>query len=521
MRNPCVFDHPQRLSWRLVLLVILVLLTLGISIDSGYAASATRAYAGIVVDAKTGKTLYQSAADAPRYPASVTKVMTLYILFEELEAGRLKLNSRLTVSKHAAAAVPTKLGLKAGSTIRVEDAIKALVTLSANDMARTIAEAISGTESQFAQRMTKTARALGMSRTTYKNASGLPDRGQVTTVRDQARLGIAIYEHFPDYYEFFQTRVFKYNGRRYGNHNQLLGSVPGVDGIKTGYIRAAGYNLLTAARKDGRHIVVAGFGFDTGASRNAKVTSLVKKYLPKARSGTYLATAQIPRPSSSSGGATRVASAQPAPLPDFRRIIGTAPAGAVLSQNAPIPQPLTPPVAVASRAVAIPPTPVAAATMVATSSDAPKPAEARPFEVIGAWMGTTFRLDTHTGTPIVPPAPINTLRPPVAVGSAVNNTIDLLTSGSIDTKTAEAGADDFGWVVQIGAAPSEAGAESLLADAAKTGMISDFRRYVQRIERNGQIFYRARITGFTTGEAARATCEDLKKINMSCLAIQG
>ena len=201
----------------------------------------------------------------------------------------------MTVSKHAAAAVPTKLGLKAGSTIRVEDAIKSIVTLSANDMARAIAEQISGTESQFAERMTRTARALGMSRTTYVNASGLPDSRQITTVRDQARLGIAIYEHFPDYYEYFQTRVFNYNGRTYGNHNRLLGAVPGVDGIKTGYIRASGYNLLTAARKDDRHIVVVGFGFDTGASRNAKVTSLVNKYLPKARSGTYLATAVIPR----------------------------------------------------------------------------------------------------------------------------------------------------------------------------------------------------------------------------------
>ena len=154
----------------------------------------------------------------------------------------------MTVSKHAAAAVPTKLGLKAGSTISVEDAIKAIVTFSANDMARVIAETISGSESKFAERMTKTARALGMSRTTYVNASGLPDKRQITTARDQARLGVAVYQHFPNYYEYFQTRSFKYAGRSYGNHNQLLGAVPGVDGIKTGYIRASGYNLLTAAR---------------------------------------------------------------------------------------------------------------------------------------------------------------------------------------------------------------------------------------------------------------------------------
>ncbi|MGN6486950.1 MAG: D-alanyl-D-alanine carboxypeptidase family protein, partial [Devosia sp.] len=220
------------------------------------AASVPRKYAGIVVDAKTGKVLYESSADAARYPASVTKVMTLYVLFQELEAGNITLKTKFTVSKYAASAVPTKLGIKAGSTITVENAIKALVTISANDIARVIAENISGSETAFAKRMTATARALGMSSTTYRNASGLPDSGQVTTVRDQAILGMAVYEHFPNYYEFFQTKSFSYGKRTYGNHNRLLGS-NGVDGIKTGYTNASGFNLLTASRTDGRHIVVA------------------------------------------------------------------------------------------------------------------------------------------------------------------------------------------------------------------------------------------------------------------------
>src|SRR6185312_3773230 len=211
-----------------------------------------RKYAAIVVDAKSGNVLYEANADEARYPASITKVMTLYILFQELSAGHIKLNSLLTVSPYAASASPTKLGLKPGSKIRVEDAIKSIVTISANDMARTIAENIAGSESAFARRMTATARELGMRHTTYVNASGLPDGRQLTTVRDQAILARAVYEHFPQYYHFFQTKSFAYGKRVYGNHDHVLGYM-GADGLKTGYINAEGYNLMTATRIDGRH----------------------------------------------------------------------------------------------------------------------------------------------------------------------------------------------------------------------------------------------------------------------------
>src|SRR5690606_22005870 len=246
--------------------------------------------------AKSGKILYEEQADSRRYPASVAKVMTLYVLFQELQAGNLSLSTKMTVSRHAAAAVPTKLGLRAGSTISVEDAIKSLVTLSANDMARVIAEHISGTEEKFAERMTATARAMGMRNTTYRNASGLPDGGQVTTVRDQAILGIAVYQHFSQYYNYFQTTSFKFGGKTYGNHNRVLGYMGAVDGIKTGYINAAGSNLLTAARKDNRHIVVVAFGFNSAASRDEKVRQLVSTYLNKGRRGDYLQTAMVPVP---------------------------------------------------------------------------------------------------------------------------------------------------------------------------------------------------------------------------------
>src|SRR3954462_15357598 len=191
-------------------------------------------YADIVVDANSGTVLHSTNPDAQRHPASLTKIMTLYLLFEQLEAGKLKLDSQMNVSKEAASQSPTKLGLKPGSTLAVEDAIKGMVTRSANDAAVVVAEAIAGDEDDFAKLMTRKAHALGMSRTTYKNASGLPNDDQVTTARDQATLGRAIQERFPRYYRYFSTNVFVYCGRSIRNHNRLLGSVEGIDGIKTG-----------------------------------------------------------------------------------------------------------------------------------------------------------------------------------------------------------------------------------------------------------------------------------------------
>ncbi|MEQ9448802.1 MAG: D-alanyl-D-alanine carboxypeptidase family protein, partial [Rhodospirillaceae bacterium] len=301
---------PWRTTFLRAVATIFVTFALGLSATApAHAIENLRKYAGVVVDAKSGKVLYEHEADSRRYPASVAKVMTLYILFQELQAGNLSLSTKMTVSRHAASAVPTKLGLRAGSTISVEDAMKSLVTLSANDMARVIAEHISGTESKFAERMTATARAMGMSSTTYRNASGLPDGGQITTVRDQAILGMAVYQHFPQYYDLFQTTSFRYGGKTYGNHNRVLGYMGAVDGIKTGYINAAGSNLLTAARKDNRHIIIVAFGFNSAASRDEKVRQLVSSYLSKGRRGDYLQTAMVPVPGRQ--GNTQFALAQP------------------------------------------------------------------------------------------------------------------------------------------------------------------------------------------------------------------
>src|SRR6202162_5699406 len=193
----------------------------------------------IVVDANSGAVMQATNADSPRHPASLTKIMTLYLLFERLEAGKIKLNTELPVSAHAASQAPSKLGLKPGETIRVETAIRAIVTKSANDVAVIVAEALGGDEVNFARLMTAKARALGMKGTTYRNASGLPDDQQITTAHDQSILGRAIQDRFPTHYRYFATRTFDFRGKSVRNHNHLLGVIEGVDGIKTGYIHAS------------------------------------------------------------------------------------------------------------------------------------------------------------------------------------------------------------------------------------------------------------------------------------------
>src|SRR6195952_4631003 len=239
------------------------------------------AFSSIIVDGNSGATLSANNPDASRHPASLTKIMTLYLLFERLDAGSLKLDSEMQVSEHASEQAPTKLGLRPGQTIKVEDAIKGLVTRSANDAAVVIAEAIGGEEDDFAKMMTRKARALGMTRTVYRNASGLPDDDQVTTARDQATLGRAIQDRFPRYYRYFSTSVFNYHGQSIRNHNRLLGNVEGVDGIKTGYTRASGFNLVTSMRRGNRHLVGVVLGGRSGGSRDAIMRNLLAENLEK------------------------------------------------------------------------------------------------------------------------------------------------------------------------------------------------------------------------------------------------
>ena len=317
------------------------------------------AFSSIMVDGNSGATLSATNPDASRHPASLTKIMTLYLLFERLDAGKMKLDTEMNVSEHASDQAPTKLGLRPGQTIAVEDAIKGLVTRSANDAAVVIAEAIAGDEGDFAKLMTRKARALGMVRTVYRNASGLPDDEQVTTARDQATLGRAIQDRFPRYYRYFSTTAFNYHGHSIRNHNKLLGDVEGVDGIKTGYTHASGFNLVTSMRRGNRHLVGVVLGGRSGGSRDTIMRGLLAENLEKA--ATKRTVAAITERNSSDANAD-VAEAAAASRPPQTVQVQGAVQVASAEPAAPLPERSTAPAPVsrsilAAAAAAVPPPP--------------------------------------------------------------------------------------------------------------------------------------------------------------------
>ncbi|MCX8282384.1 D-alanyl-D-alanine carboxypeptidase [Phyllobacterium sp. 0TCS1.6C] len=240
--------------------------------------------ASIVVDGSTGAVLQQSSADLPRIPASLTKMMTLYLVFEALESGRITKTTPIPVSAHAASQPPSRLRLKPGQSIDVDTAIKALVVKSANDVAVALGEYLGGTEEQFAAQMTAKARQLGLRSTVFRNASGLPDSQQVTTARDMALLGLSLRKHHPQYYYYFGEKDFMFNGKLIRGHNRVLAQVEGADGIKTGYVRASGFNIVTSINDNGRQLVAVVMGGETARQRDAQVVSLVNAYLPQVAS---------------------------------------------------------------------------------------------------------------------------------------------------------------------------------------------------------------------------------------------
>ena len=255
----------RRLVWFLLVVVVL----------GAPGAASARQEASILVDHESGAVLVARNADESVIPASLTKMMTLYLTFRALEAGQIDLSSRIKVSSRAAAMPPTKLGLTPGGTIEVENAILGLVTRSANDAASVLAEALGGSEDRFAMAMTRTARKLGMTRTVFRNASGLPNGEQRTTARDLARLASRLISDYPGYYRYFASRSFSYRGRSHPNHNRLLGVYPGMDGLKTGYTRASGFNLAASAVRDGRRLVAVVIGGRTAGARDAAMVDLL------------------------------------------------------------------------------------------------------------------------------------------------------------------------------------------------------------------------------------------------------
>lgn len=492
-------------------------LVLAASALTAVPAFANPKYAGIVVDAKTGRTLYEHQADATRFPASLTKIMTLYILFEEIESGRMSMQTPLKVSAYAASRPPSKIGLKPGSTIRARDAALALITKSANDVAVVVAENISGSVPNFADRMTRTARALGMSRTTFRNPSGLPDKRQVTTARDMATLGRAIQQRFPKYYELFNTRVFTFNGRRFGNHNRLLGKVRGVDGIKTGYTRASGFNLVTNVETDGRHIVAVVIGGRTGASRNQQMTRLIGEYLPKASRGRYTAP-------------SLVANVQ---TPDRR------PASVALAE---IPVPAVKPAAPVTLAAAAVPVPVAAAAVsVPVAAATPVPVPPRPVAgpeiVTGSIVRVPQKPDLKEAlrrkTLAFAGADAPTPRAPdLAIRTVATQTIrvapdegvplpDTPASASVTVATNNVSEPAPGWQVQIAAAESEDAAIAMLKRAkdAMGPALRGMEPHTEPVESGGATLYRARFVGFDSKTAAWNACTGLKRKRFNCFAV--
>ncbi|MFG6665596.1 D-alanyl-D-alanine carboxypeptidase family protein [Halomonas sp. HNIBRBA4712] len=302
------------LRWWLVCAVAIVALVL----QGTAQANGNPRYAGIVVDLENGEVLYSENADAPRYPASLTKMMTIYLALEAVENDQLRLDSPLAVSAQASAMPATKLWLSAGSTIDLDTAIRALTVRSANDVAVVVAEALGGSEQRFASLMTAKARELGMQNTTFRNASGLPDDGQVTTARDMLILSTRVMQDFPQYYHYFGLQEFSYKGTRHTSHNRLVRDYPGADGLKTGFIRASGFNVATTAVHGNRRMVAVVMGGFSSSSRDAHMTDLLNRSFARAElrdNRSWLADTNFSREFMGFGTAPAALSAPPPSTP--------------------------------------------------------------------------------------------------------------------------------------------------------------------------------------------------------------
>ncbi|MBX5180187.1 D-alanyl-D-alanine carboxypeptidase [Rhizobium lentis] len=490
------------------LLAILSMALTVVLVDSvnADAEAANPKYAGIVVDAKTGNVLYSENADRLQYPASLTKMMTLYMTFEALEQGRIRLDTPVPFSAHAAAQAPTKLGVRAGGTITVEQGILGLVTLSANDAATALGEMLGGSEDRFAQMMTAKAHALGMTRTTYRNANGLPNTAQMTTARDQARLGIALRQHFPQYYGYFSTRAFKFGTRTIRSHNRLVGSVRGVDGIKTGYTRAAGFNLVSSVQVDGKSIVSVVLGGTSGSARDAQMRNLIATYLPKA----------------SSRGGNSALVAQTAPAPEM--IETPAPVQPQKARQQVASQQVAPQQVAKTITAAQPPVSAAAADL-GLPHKGPLPDAREVAETEVAYTETSAPKSDNPLVAQTMPAPTRVKttsfkqQAPVAAPAAHDDAaVDHVTTAS--TSNTPASAAPAGWVVQVGVSPSRQMAMDLLESAKSKGgkALASAKLFAVAYGAGNDQVYRARFGGFDDQRDAVNACKALKKAGIKCWA---
>lgn len=510
-------------------------------------ANAAEKYAAFIIDANNGKVLYSKYADDPRYPASLTKMMTLYLLFEAIQRGRTSLKSPMKVSAYAAARPPSKLGLKVGSTISVEEAILSLVTKSANDVAVVIGEHIGGSEERFAALMTAKARQLGMTRTTFRNANGLPDAGQKTTARDMATLGMALRQHFPREYGYFRAKSFNFRGRRIGNHNRLLGRVKGVDGIKTGYINASGFNLVSSIVSGDKKLVGVVMGGRTGASRDNEMAQLLNKYLPAATSGgsgllVAEARATEPRvtaaPAAMAAPVATVAAYQPparVPLPSTRSSLDRRIAGARATEARVTDAPADEAAAAATAAAYQRPSRVPVPNMRASvdqriaaayGSDAgdaiARMAAQAPRPIVGREALRAALAASPRARPSMPMPTMNSLAPtgPVPPGAIPGGAdFDPTTTGSIKARTPEAPASP--WVVQIAAMPDRDRALEMLAEAKERGgtALAGAQPFTEMVGNGSQALHRARFAGFQSKREASRACAALKKRAYNCYTL--
>ncbi|MFV0279511.1 MAG: serine hydrolase [Rhodoblastus sp.] len=503
--------------------------------------------AEFVVDANSGRVLHSRNENVERHPASLTKVMTLYLLFEQIEAGRIRLGSEIPISRHAAAQSPSKLGLRPGSSIEVDDAIKAVVTKSANDIAVAIAEAVGGSESRFADMMTRKAKSLGMSRTNYANASGLPNANQITTARDQAILGRAIQDRFPKYYKYFSTRTFSFAGRTMRNHNHLLGRVEGMDGIKTGYTGKAGFNLLTSVRRGGHHIVGVVLGGRTARARDIRMAALLEANM----AGSAVSRTAV---------AVRETEAEPVPAEPVR-VAAVEPSRAEPVRAAE-PMRLTPPAQIASmRAEEASPRPqpvhagagglflgVPPAPIPQRASDSERP---RPAYVSGAARATEtpaekikLRAAAHTPSANDSPAASGALAlasttpsslrwvtgpQPVRNGHSRKSAREAAKAGQSHVARTQPSQDDSdetasiarsGWIIQIGATDDIAKAKALLSRAKdRSRTAAKAQPFTEKVQKGSETLYRARFAGLQEASAANA-CRELKRSGMACFTMK-
>ncbi len=474
-------------------------------------ALAAPPFSALTVDARNGKVLYAKDIDGIRHPASLTKMMTLYLLFQDLSTGKLTLNSPITVSARCTGMAPSKLGVRAGQSITAETATRALVVKSANDIACAVAENLGGSESAFAQRMTRTARGLGMSKTTFLNASGLPNPGQVTTARDMATLGLRLMRDYPQYYPYFRTRSFVYQGKTIKGHNRLLGSYEGTDGIKTGYIAASGFNLVSSVRRGDKRLVGVVLGGKSGASRDAYMKQMLSQYFDDASAGrtiaAYAGSAKGAKPTEE----TQVASVDDSTAADVAA--------------APAPKQETRKDAAAKR---LPTRKSKAQEDQVVASSEEEPAEQGDTEDGVGSMANLAAQAAATGTTVqaeAPAAQVETVPQPMP-DQTVAETPDPV---PFQQKTEQqqladqaqmasiAAPADAGWTISLGDYATKNDAQAVLQMTRKRAPAVVGGRTAQTVmvEKKGTVTYRARFTGFDETSAATA-CKALRKQKTPC-----